>query len=302
MTARIDNGATLTDLAADLNVTPERIKQVLAAHKIPAPKPDPRPRTAILSREARTDRLATILDMRLNQGRTLDEIGTAFGLSRQRVDQILITAGHPDHAQQARAARRTAESERATATKNTLVRLLTEDPTRTSGDLAAAADIPASSVAGTLGDQSWLLTDMTPTVSPHTAESALDALQTAAEVTAGETLTAAAYNDWRKKQRPTAPTAASIARQFGTWRHATDLIGVPAGKHGRQPAPPIAREDAIASIVTFLRHARENGLRGTANQYRTWSVTNDAPPLIRITGAGTWPELRIEAVRRVLAS
>lgn len=97
------------------------------------------------------------------------------------------------------------------------------------------------------------------------------------------------YDRWRE-HNPSAPSAESIRRRYGTWNKALLAAGLEP-RHVRE-YPGLTRLDAVLHIAHFLRATSAR----TKTAYRLWSKVNtDAPSVETLRNFGRWSELLEEA-------
>jgi hypothetical protein len=212
----------------------------------PAPRA-PTPPHVLAARRARADRAAPMYE-RYRGGETLREIGRSYGLTRERIRQILRDAGYPaPSAEDLLARRRTAE----TRPPEEVV-----DAYKRSGDAAEVArrlGLSASAVrrvlAARLGPLTAAYRARRPAASRIGDEELLGMLREAAGSAPGP-LTIRAYDLYARAHTPRSarpwPGAQAVQVRFGSWVRALQAAGLRTN-----PSSPIAhryRFDAEACV------------------------------------------------------
>lgn len=214
---------------------------------------------------------AVIVHEVVAKGRTLQSVADDYGLTRERVRQI-VKMGSPDfrnrEVRKARTRARNAERRRTALAEG--------DKYRTTAELPR----------GTKPIQ-W------------TAEQMLDAMRRLTEQQ-GRDL---GITEWRKIAKANdAPSAALYIQRFGSWNHAKELAGLTPIESRR---PSYVREfsdaDLIRAVAVFLRSANRDNMnqRFGAAHYELWrestGMTYPSAALIRIR-IGPWHEAKQAAI------
>jgi hypothetical protein len=231
-------------------------------------------------------------------GLTLDEIGDHFGITRERVRQILIKHGHPtrEELEVAASARRRLQALRlrrrvrrifddhATLPIDTLAELVGATASEVRRVLPAAL---RSRVSHKTGEVTFRWSD----------EAIFQALQAAA--TFSYPLTTTAYADLVRVGEVQGPSVPLISSRLGTWKGACAKAGIEAGGTGGGYESRWSDEDLIASVASYLRRP---GSTGTAVGYDEWR-SEDLPSFQTLRSRlGPWNEIKTAALESNMAN
>jgi len=223
-------------------------------------------------------------------GATLEDVGDAFGLTRERIRQLFQAAGLHIRSNAETAALRRESLARQEAE---IARLF-----RDSGDVKSVArdlDLDPSYVDGVVKRKvpaHWRFKDRAASLMLYSDEELLRCLATA-QTELGGILSVADYKRLSKgrklsRRRPW-PTNQTFQNRFGSWRAALDLAGLRAN-----PATPIAgkRIFEIAHCIDAVREvARAMGRVPTAAEYEDYArgMNGALPSLATLRHrCGTW--------------
>lgn len=315
----LNNGRRLTAVAKELGLSSERIRQVMksAGHPIPPQRHFPlgkRPARAILD-----FRNQQIINDRLTFGMPLEEIGRKHGISRERVRQILVQAGHESHTLDAHSAQSARGAVQVAQQRTVLVDAITANPAITRSDLALLTDARADHITDILGTRVWMLSEEH-IIPPDAANvySPLDtlvALRACARDFAINAISPAVYEQWRSKtlrdrERNVAgtyegavPGSRAIIRKHGDWHTAVTTAGYEPIASIRDNYVRITREEAEDAIIKFLHtiHTANPYGKGLASEYEVFAQTHPGyPSLGGMRLYWPWRDLRVAAVTRIL--
>lgn len=194
------------------------------------------------SKSTRRARDARIIELR-EQGATLESIGAQFGLTRERVRQIVSRDGGAP-AGLVRMRRRQAALDRVRAYTST-------HPGVDIADVASALGWSEAKVSSLLEPRERRLLRMASrTVSPVFSDAAvIDALRHAGELH-GSPLSASAYDALVHAGRVSGPTSARVVQRFQSWSKACSLAGVECGRSFR---PSYDRYWNVDSVLAAVR-------------------------------------------------
>jgi hypothetical protein len=241
--------------------------------------------------QAKSARVAKMGEMRL-QGATLDAIGAEFGVTRERVRQILEREGGPTRsdAKAARAARARREEDGARAEIEKALRPLLQER----GPLSLVE------CEEELGFSPALLADYWPEDLAHmlvraagrseqtwTDEAIFGALQDASLYEFP--LTAKAYTELLRVGQVKGPSVPRIHQRFGGWAAACDAAGVEHGVAWREVYESRWGDD---EIVAFVRdYLADSDWPNSAHRFDEWrrEMHPDGPSFQTIRNRlGTW--------------
>ena len=218
-------------------------------------------------------RVSAMVEMR-REGRTLQEIAERFGLTRERVRQIVVAQGvGTDEVRTARRERERADVEREHAR---IIELYREG--RPSEEIARMVGLRAVDVRdalrahATAADRAARVANRRTPRARYSDEDLVQAVRRAAQEL-GEVPTATAYQEVaRRLGLPSLPT---VANRLGSWTRAVDAAGMtPNAGRGRY----VRRWSSEACWRALRQLIDELGDPPTAEQYELLSAANDDLP------------------------
>lgn len=234
-------------------------------------------------------------------GLGLDEIGREWGMTRERVRQILLQNGGPT-SDEVVAARHAAEADRRDRDEKTVVEYLSAhpgaDPIRVSQELGwpnsrVTAAIPQRMkhlLRSTKVEQTFSWTD----------EEVAGILQAAAEIhdlADDAPLTGSMYDV--VKEDLDGPSRPTISKMFGSWNEALAAAGLATSTKGRPKSSRYTEQQVWDYVIAYLLDP--SVLNPTYAGYDEWHRTHEpaAPsaPYLRLR-LGPWSYVRSEAFRR----
>ena len=276
-------GAGIKPMLIRRNLRERRIKEL--AQERAERKKQPSPRDAMI--------LALALE-----GKTYQEIGLQFGLTRERVRQII--ARHDGKAPlEVRREQRRNEQDMVEKNATGVARWLREHPGATTVEIGLALGLSNSDVEKFLGHRVRHLV-LVPEdrqgvrFNPvrWTRAEILDAIRLAA--TFESPLSYVRYDEIRTEHSINGPSAIRILQIFDTWSAACREAGV---QHGRRIRSRYTRrwsaDEMIDHLAAFLLHSPT----GSLDAYNEWSRVNDAPGGQTVRNQfGGWREARTRAL------
>lgn len=227
-----------------------------------------------INRAVKTEHIvrdAVIVHEVVAKGRTLQSVADDWGLTRERVRQI-VKAGSPDF--------RSREFRRA---RNAAKRTETQRHRMAQGEKYRTTAEPPRSAK----PRQWDLAAMLQAMRDLTAE-------------LGHEIS---ITEWRSISRERGvPSAALYVQRFGSWNNAKVLADLPPMESNRPSyTREFSDEDLIAAVALFLRTANRDSLaqRFGAAHYEQWRetqvLTYPSAALLRVR-LGLWHEIKAAAI------
>lgn len=238
-----------------------------------------------------------IVELRTS-GKSLEEIGSKFGVSRERVRQILQKSGGPT-LEDVKSLRETIRIEQLERIRIQALEMIKAKPGQTLKFVADTLEITSSELGKILGERDLLLFAKSPRSVNHkwSDEEIIYVLKEAA--TLEFPLTVSAYSALLEEGYLRGPSAARIAQRFKSWQFACDLAGVEAGRRTRPlDISKWTNEDLYAAVVEYLNLPQSTG---ASSDYESWASGNeDVPSLGTLRNRlGTWNQVRNQAIERM---
>ena len=233
-------------------------------------------------------------------GRTLDEIGKEFGVTRERIRQLLKKHGGPDAAEVRRIQAERAEAAaltRANVVGDAVRRVLGGSGPVTVEDVATRTEIDSAEVARFWPkDLAHLRLWATGKHEPRWSDDEiLDALREAAVYEFP--LTTNAYADLLAVGQVNGPSMPRIWQRFGSWTAACEAAGVVAGQTMRDHYQSKWSDDDLVQIVR--RYLLDPDVPNSAYRFDQWKreVLPDGPSFQTIRNRfGSWTEAKQRAL------
>lgn len=244
-------------------------------------------------------RVAAMMELRRN-GRTLDEIGKEFGVTRERVRQLMIKYGGPDSTSVRQAQTERVQSEeqvRGRVVSSTVRDVLSSSGPMSLAEVASTTGIEAAEVArhwpaelthlrlwGTNGAESrW------------SDDKIMDAIREAAVYEFP--LTANAYGRLLAVGQIQGPSVPRIGQRYGSWTAACEAAGVTAGRAVRNNYESRWSDNDLAEIVR--QYLLDPDVPNSANRFDAWKRVNvpDGPSFQTVRNRfGSWTEAKRRAL------
>lgn len=243
------------------------------------------------------ERNHSIVNLR-REGKTLGEIGEIFGVTRQRVQQILSKVGGPTR-QEIESLRETIKVERSDDIKWRAMEMNRTDPSLTLQQVAEVLNVPSTDLGRLLfANERILFAKPARTVKlTWSDEEIMRSLKEAA--TLEFPLTAAAYSRLIDDGFIKGPSVARICQRFRSWQAACDVADVEAGRRTR----PLnlsrwTDDDLLAAVIRYLKLSESTG---SVSDYDAWASDQDDVPSMGTlrNRLGTWNEIRRTAIERM---
>jgi hypothetical protein len=231
-------------------------------------------------------------------GKSLEEIGAQYGVTRERVRQILEKIGGPSR-QDVKALRESIKSDKLEEVKSRALELVKSKPGLTISAVADQLEVSSIELSRILTNQELNLfaKPLRTGNFKWTDEEVVKVIQEAA--TLEFPLTVAAYAKLLEEGYLRGPSAARISQRFRSWQAACDLAGVEAGKRTRPlDLSRWTNEDLYAAVIHYLRLPQSTG---AAADYDSWaSGQDDVPSMGTLRNRlGPWNQIRNHAIERM---
>ncbi len=231
------------------------------------------------------------------QGDTLAAIAHDFGLTRERVRQIIRAAGGPSSAT-ARAERAAKRAQADHAAAERLRDLYRRHPAASRSELAALSGVPTDRIKDLLGDDARFLVSPKQRARQYSDDDIFSAMRAAAGLFDGP-LSHQRYASVSAEVG--GPSVPRILQRFGTWLQACEQAGVQAG---RRPKREYHRKwspgDVLGWVATYLGSP---DCPGTYQGYDQWARgTIGAPSAATMRNTlGPWSDVKRAAALLVRA-
>jgi hypothetical protein len=231
-----------------------------------------------------------MVDLR-SSGKSLGEIGEKFGITRERVRQILLKAGSPNF-QEVKALRESIRADKLEDVKNSAIQRASQHPNKTLDEIADELQVSPIKLKRIMtsqevnlfarplrtGNQKW------------SDQEVIDVLKEAA--TLEFPLTVKAYSKLLEDGFVKGPSAARISQRFRSWQEGCDLAGVEAGTRTRPlDLSRWTDDDLYAAVINYLQLPQSTG---AATDYDSWSSGQDDVPSMQTlrNRLGAWNQIR----------
>jgi len=236
-------------------------------------------------------------DLRLS-GKSLEEIGEKFGVTRERVRQILAKIGGPTR-QDVKALRDSIKSDNLEQIREKALEMVRSGKALALSDVSEKLEISPVELSRILTKQELNLfaKNLKSGTPKWSDEEIVRVLQEAA--TLEFPLTVSAYTKLLEDGYLKGPSAARISQRFRSWQSACDLAGVEAGRRTRPlDISRWTNEDLYEAVILYLKLPQSTG---AAHDYDAWaSGQDDVPSLGTLRNRlGPWNQVRNEAIERI---
>ena len=262
--------------------------------------------TGLSERVVREARNAWMIEQRL-AGATNQAIGEKVGMSAEGVRRSIKRAGGPD-GEQVRKAWANGKEERSKALKESIRRIVIENPGKRLDEIAELSDVRPVEVRRNLTRLGTKLVcglgRKQSKAKDWENEPLLQVLKEAS--TKSTPLTTVSYNALVAQNRIEGPTAKILCRQFGSWRRACEAAGVQYGELRRNHTPEWSKAKLESLVVDFLVSPEHDGMFG---DFESWvgakrkDNPNNTPsvPTFR-SRLGHWDSMKKTAIKTIVAS
>jgi len=251
-------------------------------------------------------RNSEIVKLRL-EGNTLEEIGVQFGLSRERVRQIVISSGHEVSDTYLKSKRELKEQDRLTEHNQITRKSVIDDWERYNAmppkDIARELNVTETALLRALDVQYRLTLIANKSKNRNAAKVFSDdditvALKDAA--TYKFPLTSAEYGRLVTSGTVVGPSLPSVFNRFGSWLAACEAAGVEAGQTHGQYRRSWTEEDLYEIVYKFIKSCEEK--QWTFAKFEKWlgEMGDDYPSGATIRNRiGKWSVIRAVVVMRM---
>jgi hypothetical protein len=226
-------------------------------------------------------------------GFTLQEIGDAFDVTRERARQIIRSARGPTSDQAAAARRARLRRERESLRVRAL-ELAAADPGRTIGEAAALLGVTQRALRSALGQDARRYFVSQQRKTRVFSDGVILAYLREAARQSGEPLTVRGYEKARTSF--CGASAPLVLQRFGTWREACARAGIMHGQSVRRNyRRRWTRSEMVEIVADYLA---QDGARGSFADYEQWARSSEGAPsgqTIR-TQFGAWSRAKAEAL------
>jgi predicted transcriptional regulator len=235
-----------------------------------------------------------MVDLRTS-GKSLGEIGEKFGLTRERVRQILLKTDAPSF-QEVKALRESIRADKLQETRALAIEAASLHPTKTIDEIAEELQVSPVELRRIMTPQEINLFAR-PLRSSSQKWSDQDIIQTLREAATLEfPLTVKAYSKLLEDGFLKGPSAARISQRFRSWQTACDLAEVEAGTRTRPlDLSRWTDDDLYVAVIQYLKLPESTG---AATDYDSWaSGQDDVPSMGTLRNRlGAWNQIRNTAI------
>ena len=258
--------------------------------------------STLLSRNAVVEARTAWMSEKRSAGASLQQIGDAVGLSRERVRQLLERAGLPSF-RETRAQRDLEEVLQAERLRGLILDIAKFMPGSSVGKIAREMGVSESVVRHHLTRMGTkLVCELRPskTAKKWSNEQLLDVLRIAS--TKSTPLTVTAYNALVTQKQVEGPTGQVFYMRFGSWLEACEVAGIQSGERVRNKYTRAwLNVDLEALVVEFLFSIERDG---SFVDFQAWLRERpDSPSTATVRNRlGTWNEMKRNAIEQIVAS
>jgi hypothetical protein len=245
-------------------------------------------------------RVVAMIELR-RSGQTLDEVGKQFGITRERVRQLMRKHGGPDSAsvRAAQIERMQSEGQAHVMSVSAAIRdVLTDMSPRSVEEVAAQTGIDSADVAKCWPDDlgHLRLWGASAPENRWSDQEILDALRAAAVYE--YPLTANAYTALLAVGQITGPSVPRIGQRYGSWTAACEAAGVEPGRAVRSHYQSKWSDQDIADIVR--QYLLDPKAPNSAHRFDEWRRVHvpDGPSFQTVRNRfGSWTEAKRRALK-----
>lgn len=235
-----------------------------------------------------------MVDLRTS-GKSLGEIGEKFGVTRERVRQILLKSDAPSF-QEVKALRESIKADKLEEIRSSALERASKLPHKTIEEIAQELNVSTIELKRVLTPQELNLFARPLRIGSQkwSDQQIVDVLREAA--TLEFPLTVKAYSNLLEDGFLKGPSAARISQRFRSWQNACDLAEVEAGTRSRpRDQSRWTDSDLYAAVILYLRLPQSTG---AARDYDSWASDQDDVPSMGTlrNRLGEWNQIRNTAI------
>jgi hypothetical protein len=239
-----------------------------------------------------------MVDLRTS-GKSLGEIGEKFGVTRERVRQILLKSDAPNF-QEVKALRESIKADKLEEVRALALERASQQPDKTIDEIAEELQVSPLELRRIMTPQEINLFAR-PLRSSSQKWSDQEIIQILREAATLEfPLTVKAYSKLLEDGFLKGPSAARISQRFRSWQSACDLAGVEAGTRTRPlDLSRWTDDDLYAAVIHYLKLPESTG---AATDYDSWaSGQDDVPSMGTLRNRlGAWNQIRNTAIEMMV--
>jgi len=235
-----------------------------------------------------------MVDLRTS-GKSLGEIGEKFGITRERVRQILLKTDAPSF-QEVKALRESIKADKLEEVRATAIERASAQPNKTIDEIAEELQVSAIELKRILTPQEINLfaRPLRTGFQKWSDQEIVVILREAA--TLEFPLTVKAYSKLLEDGFLKGPSAARISQRFRSWQNACDLADVEAGTRTRpRDQSRWTDNDLFTAVIHYLKLPESTG---SARDYDSWASDQDDVPSMGTlrNRLGEWNLIRNTAI------
>jgi hypothetical protein len=240
------------------------------------------------------NRKREMVDLRTS-GKSLGEIGEKFGVTRERVRQILLKSDAPSF-HEVKALRESIKADKLEEIRLQALQRASTQPHKTIDEIAQDLKISAIELKRVMTPQEANLfaRPLRAGFQKWSDQQIVDVLREAALLEFP--LTVKAYSKLLEDGFLKGPSAARISQRFRSWQNACDLAEVEAGTRTRpRDQSRWTDQDLYAAVIVYLRLPESTG---AARDYDLWASDQDDVPSMGTlrNRLGEWNQIRNTAI------
>lgn len=228
-------------------------------------------------------------------GKSLGEIGEKFGITRERVRQILLKTDAPSF-QEVKALRESIRADKSQETRASAIEAAAANPNKTIDEIAEKLQVSPIELRRIMTPQEITLFAR-PLRSSAQKWSDQEIIQILREAATLEfPLTVKAYSKLLEDGFLKGPSAARISQRFRSWQTACDLAEVEAGTRTRPlDLSRWTDDDLYVAVIHYLKLPESTG---AATDYDSWASGQDDVPSVGTlrNRLGAWNQIRNTAI------
>jgi len=237
-------------------------------------------------------------------GATLQSLADEYGVTRERIRQVLMSAYGTTWSEKSGAVRDDDREQRMLTYRKTVLVALAAGERLTRTDVMARAPVWVGTTDDVMGPWNWAVSHAQTT--SETPDAEIFASMRRVWKASGAAPGPMPRKTYDKNRVPGVDLSGVRITQRMSWREACDAVGIPQSTATRRLASytRLSAADATAWVAAFLAQSAGGGAgggMGTADEYDTWAKSRQAPSMGAVRLAtGSWNEVRQQAVVALL--